>query len=490
MTAMETEQAPREAAGRWRPLARIPRFKSLRLHLLSWVVVPLVGLAAVNLWTSRHNAVETANLVTDRMLLGSARAIAEQVTASGGIIDATVPPAAIEMFDTGDRDSVYYRVQTSGGRLLSGYPELPAVPGTTGTEKAFRGQKLRLRSFSHPVVGAGADSPVLVTVGVTLEGRNAMVRRLWLSAFAQQAALVLIAGFFVLIGLRRGLEPLLRLRDIVRSRSNVELEPVSVPEAQTEIRPLIEALNGYMDRVRAQMAAQRRFVANAAHQLRTPLALLATQTAYAQREMSVQSREEALTAIQASTRRLARLAEQLLTLSRAEPGSRRPRSDEIDLTDACREVLERLAPVAVDRGIDLGLEAEGPVLVTGDRTMLGEMIVNLVDNALRHGRPNGNVTVEVAERDGRAALTVADDGPGIPEAEREHVFERFYRMAQDGVEGSGLGLAIVREVVENASGQVTLSEGVSGGLVVSVVLPLRRVRKRSSSPAALSGPGR
>ncbi len=472
---MEARNPPREADRR-RVLARLRGPGSLRLHLLLWVVVPLAGLAAVNLWTSRHNAVATANLVTDRMLLGSARAIAEQVTVTEGVIDATIPPAAIELFDTGNRDSVYYRVETAQGRLLSGYPELPPVAGAKAeaAEMVFRGRLLRRLSFSHPVVGAGADSPVLVTVGVTLEGRDAMVRRLWKSAFAQQVAFVVIAGFFVLIGLRRGLEPLLRLRHIVRSRGNVELEPIVLPQAQTEIRPLVEALNGYMERVRAQMAAQRRFVANAAHQLRTPLALLATQAAYARREMGTQSREEALGAIQTSTRRLARLAEQLLTLSRAEPGSRRPRADAVDLAETCREVLERLAPVAVERGIDLGLEAEAAVRVTGDRTMLGEMIVNAVDNALRHGRAGGSVTVGIAKRNGDAILTVADDGPGIPEAERERVFERFYRTSEAGSEGSGLGMAIIREVVDNAGGNVRLSESASGGLLVTITLPRRK----------------
>jgi two-component system sensor histidine kinase TctE len=453
------------------------RSKSLRLQLLAWVVLPLAGLAAVNLWTSRNGAFATADLVTDRMLLGSARAIAEQVSMIDGVLDATVPPAAIEMFDTGDRDSVYYRVETADRRLLTGYPDMPAPSGRggLGQEAIYRGQILRLRSYAHPIVGAGAASPIVVTVGVTLAGHDAMARRLWFSAFAQQFALVLIAGLFVLIGLRRGLTPLLKLRDAVRSRGRTDLAPLSVPEAQSEIRPLIDALNAYMERVRAQMAAQRRFVANAAHQLRTPLALLSTQAAYARREVGADARSEALAALQESTKRLARLAEQLLTLSRAEPGSRRPRADRIDLAEAARGVLANLAPAAVARDVDLGLEAEAAVTVVGDGTMLTEMIANLVDNALRYGRPGGSVTVAVAATSTEAVLTVADDGPGIPASEREHVFERFYRAAGTAEGGSGLGLAIVREVAENAGGSVRLADGpTSEGLVVEVRLPLAR----------------
>jgi len=448
------------------------RINSLRLQLLAWVVLPLAGLATINLWTSHGNALATADLVTDRMLLGSARTIAERVAMTDGVLDATIPPAAIEMFDTGDRDRVYYQVKTARGRLLTGYPDLPEAPKAPSTEATFRDHRLRLLTFSHTVIGAGADSPITVTVGVTLAGHDAMVNRLWLSDFTQQLALVAIAGVFVLLGLHRGLAPLIRLRDAVRSPSRNDLDPVKVPGAQSEIRPLIDALNAYMERVRAQMAAQRRFIANAAHQLRTPLALLSTQASYALRESAADQRQEALVALQASSGRLARLAEQLLTLSRAEPGSRRPRADRIDLTEAARHVLETQAPAALARNIDLGFDESGPVPVVGDGTMLREMIVNLVDNALRYTPAGGTVTVGLAASDGEAVLTVADDGPGIPADQREHVFERFYRLGDAAQEGSGLGLAIVREVVENAGGRVTLADGAAGGLVVEVRLPL------------------
>ena len=448
------------------------RIGSLRIQLLAWVVLPLAGLAAINLWTSHGNARATADLVTDRMLMASARAIAEQVAVKDGVLDATIPPAAIEMFDTGDRDSVYYHVETAGGRLLTGYPDLPKAARRGSIETGFRDHRLRLATLSHTVIGAGPDSPITVTVGVTLGGHDAMVKRLWLSAFGQQLALVAIAGVFVLLGLRRGLAPLIRLSDAVRSPGRSDLDPIEVTGAQSEIRPLIEALNAYMARVRAQMAAQRRFIADAAHQLRTPLALLSTQASYALRESAADRRREALVALQASSGKLARLAEQLLTLSRAEPGSRRPRADRIDLSEAARQVLEAHAPKAVERNIDLGLEETGPVPVIGDGTMLREMIVNLVDNALRYTPAGGSVTVKLTATGDEAELTVIDSGPGIPVEEREHVFERFYRIAGSAEEGSGLGLAIVHEVVENAGGSVTLGDAAAGGLKVEVRLPL------------------
>jgi two-component system, OmpR family, sensor histidine kinase TctE len=250
-----------------------------------------------------------------------------------------------------------------------------------------------------------------------------------------------------------------------------DLAPLPDQTVQSELRPLVSALNTYMGRVAGQMAAQRRFVANAAHQLRTPLALLGTQVAYARRTSDPAERDEALAAMEKSTHRLARLASQLLTLSRAEPGSRRPREETVDLSVSARLVLEGLADVAVERGIDLGLDADAPALTRGDGAMLREAIVNLVDNALRYTPSGGSVTVTVRQAGRIAELVVEDTGPGIPAEERGMVLERFYRLPGTGGDGSGIGLSIVREVVDGTGGSLTLSDGAAGGLKVEMRLP-------------------
>jgi two-component system sensor histidine kinase TctE len=282
---------------------------------------------------------------------------------------------------------------------------------------------------------------------------------------------VLLAGIVTIIGLQRGLAPVLRLRDAVRNRGRDRLDPLPPDMVQTELRPLVAALNDHMERVQNQMAAQRRFVSNAAHQLRTPLALLSTQASVAAREDDAERRDEALQALRGSTRHVTRLASQLLTLSRAEPGSRRPRQDRMELTSAARRILEDHAEGALASNIDLGLEADAPVTVAGDSTMLREMLVNLVDNALRYTPPDGAVTVAITRQEGQAVLSVEDSGPGIPESEREQVFERFYRVIGTKGDGSGLGLAIVREVVDGAGGTVSLSQSREGGLLVTIRLP-------------------
>ncbi len=450
---------------------------SLRLQLLRWLLLPLAGLVAVNVFTSWRQASATADLVTDRTLDASVRAIAEDVRIDRGVIDAIVPPVALEMFDTGHRDRVFYRVDTAGGRLLTGYPDLPlpepppqasAPVHFTGS---YRGSDLRLAALSYPLVGATDGARVTVVVGVTLAGHAAMVRELWVGNFGQQLILLVAAGVLVIIGLGRGLAPLMRLREAVMEKGRDDLSPLPDHAVQSELRPLVAALNTYMGRVAGQMAAQRRFVANAAHQLRTPLALLSTQVAFARRTGEAAERAEALAGAEESTRRLARLAAQLLTLSRAEPGSRRPRDEDIDLAQSARQVLEGLAHLAVERDIDLGLDVNAPAVTRGDGAMMREAVVNLVENALRYTPKGGTVTVTVDGTAEEAVLVVEDSGPGIPPEERDKVFERFYRVPGTPGEGSGIGLSIVREVVDGAGGRLVLGTAAAGGLRGEMRLP-------------------
>ncbi|MFK0164713.1 sensor histidine kinase [Rhizobium sp. NPDC090279] len=447
---------------------------SLRAQLFAWVVLTLIGAICINLYLSYRSADATAKLVTDHTLLASARVIAEAVRVdASGSVQIDIPPAALEMFDTGYGDRVFYQVMTAWGNLVAGFPDLPRPErDRVGEDKTFRTDGVRVLMLSHPVVGLDQDSTISVAVAVTHNSQDAMRRRLWLSDFTKQLVLVLLAGLVTIIGLQRGLAPVLRLRDAVRERGRQRLDPLDPHMVQNELRPLVHALNDHMERVQNQMAAQRRFVSNAAHQLRTPLALISTQAGFAARETDSIRRDEALTALRSSTRQVTRLASQLLTLSRAEHGSRRPRNDTIDLGETARRVLETLAEEALRRNIDLGLEADDtPVHIEGDGTMLREMLVNLVDNALRYTQAGGRVTVGVAQEGDTALLWVEDNGPGIPEAERAHVFERFYRIMGTEPEGSGLGLAIVREVVDGAGGSAALADAAGGGLLVSVRLP-------------------
>ena len=452
--------------------------RSLRRQLLAWVLVPLALLAAFNARDSWVEARDAANLVTDRTLAASARSIVEQVQVEDDQIQVLVPPAALEMFDIGAGDFVYYAVRDGEGRLLAGSADLPQWrrDGTTGRpasiEAGYRDRPLRLLALDHPLVGPRLKASVTAVVGVTLGGRDSLLRRLWLAGFGQQLALIVTAGLFMAYGLKRSLAPLLGLRDTVLLRPGNSLQPLDTGAVQAELQPLVVAINQQMARVEKQLAAQHRFVTNAAHQLRTPLTLLNVQATFALRHRGLPEEGAALSAIQASTTQLSRLAGQLLTLSRAEPGSRRERNDTIDLGALARHVLKGFAEPALAKGVDLGFEERKAALVQGDATMLGEMLVNLVDNAIRYCPPRSTVTVIVDRRKDVALLIVQDDGLGLPEGEHERVFERFYRVLGTGGDGSGLGLAIVREVAETAGGSVSAIEMAGGGLSIEVRLKM------------------
>jgi two-component system sensor histidine kinase TctE len=458
-------------------------YRSLRLQLLLWLLIPLAGAVLTNTWVTYRNAQDTAGVVTDRTLLASARSIAERTQISGGAVDVTIPPAALEMFETEYHDRVYYRISRRSAAadsvLIAGNSDLPVPPEQVRPlmsafyDAAYRGDPLRLVAIRQPLLGGNGEESALIVVGETTTARSHMASDLWVHSLLQQGLLVVIVAVFVWFGLGRGLKPLLRLRDDVLNRAPDELRPFSGEALQSELRPLVAALNQYVERLRHQIEAQRRFIANAAHQLRTPLTILATQAAYAIRSRNPSEKDETLEAIHGNARDMARLANQLLTLSNVEPDGRVHRAEPVDLVAVARRALESQVNHALSRDMDLGFDPKVKEAEThGDPTMLHELVVNLVDNALRYTQRGGVVTVSIDTAEDAWSLTVRDNGPGIPLTERERVFERFYRILGTETEGSGLGLAIALEIVERSGGSISLLDAQSdAGLLVSVSLP-------------------
>jgi two-component system sensor histidine kinase TctE len=455
--------------------------RSLRRELLGWLVLPLLAVVSYNVWTSYRDARETADLLTDRTLISSARTIAENIHESEGVIEAPIPPSALEMFATDDRDRVIYRINGPRGELVAGYPDTLPPPETPTNfryiyfQGSYRGEAVRAVALAQPVVSSGANSgEALVIVGQTLHSHDRLVESLWLKALRDEVLLVVIAGILALFGLRRGLTPLLRLRDEVRQRGPDSLEPLDIRGVQVELKPLVLALNEALAQVQRQVASQRRFVANAAHQLRTPLALLKAQVGVGLRAPDQPASREALTGVGSTVEGMTRLSNQLLSLARAEQGSALLHREKVDFNAICRDAVENLAIMAVERGIDLGFDgAAAPVYVHGHTTLLREMATNLVENALRYAPAGGTVTARVQEAGASVTLQVEDNGPGIPADEREKVFERFYRRLGSGIEGTGLGLAVVREIVASHEGHIELQDrSPPPGLVAEVSLPL------------------
>jgi two-component system sensor histidine kinase TctE len=450
---------------------------SLRLQLAAWLGLPLAFLVALNTWFSHREASATATAVQDRMLLGAVRIIAEQTYYRAGELHVEVPPAALELFESASRDRVYYRVMSAESTLLLGYPELPS-PARSLTAEEFlhfdttmRGEPVRVAALGHPVIGAPQPQVIVIEVAQTLRSQRELAGQIWKHAIVDQLIMLALAFVLLALGLRLGLRPLIRLRDAVLERQPGALHPLEAGHMPQELEPLVGALNEYVRRLDEHMAAHGRFVAYASHQLRTALSVLNTQVSFALGSADAAPREDALRAIRDGVRDAIRLVNQLLTLFMAEAAAQgQQRPADVDLVEVVKRVLEESAQAAHVKNIDLGFEQRGGALVRGTPSMLHELVANLVDNAIRYTPRGGVVTAAIEGSAESVTLRVEDNGPGIPAAQRERVFERFYRLHDDAPGGAGLGLPIVREIAAASRARVELSAPPRGtGLVVSVL---------------------
>jgi two-component system OmpR family sensor kinase len=325
----------------------------------------------------------------------------------------------------------------------------------------------------------------VVQVGQPAAVRAALARRL---SFRMALPELLLSPLLVLLALwvlKRGLGPLAQVSRLVQNRDAKRLQPLPTADVPPELLPLIEEINALMVRLARSMDEQRRFVADAAHELRSPIAALALQAQVAQRSQTPEARAAAYEELKRGIARATRLVEQLLRLASLGPDAPREPLRVLDLAQLARQVVGNFAARADDLGVDLGAEAPEPVLVRGAESELVSLVANLADNALRYAPRGSQVTVKVWCDSRTAALQVVDAGRGIPPQERSRVFERFQRVAGDGTHGIGLGLPIARAIVERHGGEISLEDAHAGrpmpGLAVLVTLPLH-------APQPLSGP--
>ena len=455
---------------------------SLQWALLKFLLLPMALLLVASGLITFRQADSSADLITDHNLLASARVMAQGIHIQDGVLEALISPSALEMLASPDHDMVYYQVRGPNGTVLAGQPDLEFLkqPSSsaepTYADSTFRGQDIRLVQIGQPVTQPGSTGLATIIVGQTLVTREKLVHSLWLGGFLQQGLLVIAATFLAWLGLQRGLVPLKSLQAMMNERQIGALTALEAPSAPSEVQPLIASVNDYVSRLALLMETQRRFVANAAHQLRTPLTLLKTQSTYGLREKTLDGKQEALTGIATSLEHVSRLTNQLLVLARAEPGTNHGARMDTDLVPIVSKLMEDFSTTALDRGIDLGLElTQGPFIVHGNPTLLRELMANLIANALVHSGAHSIVTVRLSTSGDVVSFCVADTGPGIPPEEREKVFERFYRLPGNQNEGSGLGLAIVAEIVASHNGKISLEAPPDGrGLVVEVKLPIRQ----------------
>lgn len=462
-------------------MIRLPEVRSLRHQLLYWLLALLLPLLALGAINSYQRAYQFANLAYDRSLFRVALALADQVEVQNGRVMVELPQKALDLLEYDKDDWIYYRVTDPNGNTVTGEPGLPLPAGLPPTgahvyyDAEMAGKSLRVAVFALPLTGTSLGGAAMVQVAETRSKRDLMAEEIIAAMMLPQLLIVLLAGVMIHFGVGRGLAPLEGLRDAIRQRSHQDLSPLAAEHAPREVEPLLRAMNDLLQRLRQAISLQQRFIADASHQLRTPLAGLHTQAEMALRESDPDLVRHALQQINASTMRLSHLVRQLLSLARVEPGAGGEQQlYPLDLVALARNQSGQWVSAALQRRIDLGFESALPRLeVMGDTVLLGELLSNLLDNALRYTPEGGEVTVRLEQAPGKALLSVDDNGNGIPEEARQQVFERFFRMADAGSEGCGLGLAIVREIARLHGGDAEILTPASGhGTSVCVSLPL------------------
>lgn len=473
-----------------RVLARAVGNRSLHRQLLLWLLLPQLVLWLAAAFVTYDVALRYANRGIDASLLTATRALSRQVKPIGNGLLVDFPRAAQDIIEADPDDRVYYMVSTPPGQFILGNRQLPLPPGAEPprlNEPYFYDAVLdrtpvRLAALFMPIGEPGAAPAqrqvMLVQIARSQASRDELAGRILQDTVLPLSGLIALMTMIVWAGIRAGLAPLARLTAQVENRAPNDLAPLEPQAAPQEVRTLATALNQLLAAVQESVAAQKRFISNAAHQLRTPLAGLKSQT-----EIALESNREPelaarLQRVHESAVRSAHLVNQLLALTRAEPeaAGALPRQP-VDLAALAAAVAAEHVPRALQAGIDLGVEERaGPVMVLGSEALLREAVANLVDNAIRYAGRDAEVTVAVHAEGDRACLAVADNGAGLPADmvdAHEAIFGRFFRATQEG-RGCGLGLAIVREIATRHAGHVVASRVEPHGLRVVLDLPLDR----------------
>jgi two-component system sensor histidine kinase TctE len=455
---------------------------SLRRALLLLLLPAMLAVAAADVWLTWRTAVGAANAAYDRSLFGAVKAIDANISTASGGIGVEMPYQMLEFFELRASGEVYFRVATEDGLVDIGNTDLPlpSTPLTSGrpdfADQTYYGDHVRVASYARtldrPVGGARGEQRIIIQVAEAVKSRSDFTRTLVLESVSRDVVLIGLGAVLLAWLVNWVLAPLHRLQSQVLARRPDDLTPIDTATVPRDVTPLVEAINQHVQRNRELVEQRQRFVDDASHQLRTPLATLAAQMSYAQRERDPARVRDALRAIKVQLDSTVHQTNQMLALARAD--SARIEIAPIDLGALAEAVTREQWNDARERGIDLGFEPpELPVIVAGHVGLLREALLNLLLNALKYTPRGGHVTVNVRISDDSAMLSVIDDGPGIPAAERARAGERFFRASNVTGSGAGLGLAIVRSVANHLGGSMAVEAGPQErGCAMSILLPL------------------
>jgi two-component system sensor histidine kinase TctE len=462
--------------------------RSLFGEILDWMLAPLLLLWPMSVVLTWLVAQGIANKPFDRQLGEMARVLSQQVTvqdAGGGTLPSAsfaLPASAAELLHTDETDTLYYQVLGLDGQYLSGERALPmpndeerAAPGVVRfRDDEINREPVRIAyvRIGLPGTAAGIEPPI-VQVAETLGKRSRLATEIIKGVMLPQFVILPLAVLLVWLALARGIAPLNELQQRIRRRESHDLSPIDERDAPEEVSPLVRAINDLLTRLDRSIGTQKHFLADAAHQLKTPLAGLRTQAELAQREIDAGERDpqalkKSLQQIARASQRAARMVNQLLAMARAEDASQALQRQPVNLARLAAEAVRDFVPRALEKRIDLGYEGpdsgagkgQAGLSIAGQPVLLRELIRNLVDNALQYTPEGGTVTVRAVDDPfGQVVVVqVEDSGPGIPAAERDKVFQPFYRSLGTNVDGSGLGLAIVREIAQQHDAEITLED--------------------------------
>jgi two-component system, OmpR family, sensor histidine kinase TctE len=450
--------------------------RSLFGEILDWMLAPLLLVWPMSVALTWLVAQDIANRPYDRELGQMARTVARQITvdtaAAHPVVGLKLPPSATDILRSDDADQIFIQVLGLRGELVVGDRDLP-VPeddGSASGEVQFRDDTVHNEPVRVAYLwsgGSGAGAP-LVQVAETLDKRSRLATEIIKGVILPQFVVLPVAVLLVWFALARGIAPLDELQQRIRRRESHDLSPIEERDVPEEVAPLVRSINDLLARLDRSISAQKHFLADAAHQLKTPLAGLRTQAELAEREIDrgsdPQSVRRSLEQIARSSQNAAHMVNQLLAMARAEDKEQALRVQAVDLPSLAKETVRDFVPRAMERRIDLGYEGPEDEAAMprfpGQPVLVRELIRNLVDNALQYTPGSGTVTVRVlADPFGQVVvLQVEDSGPGIPETERELVFQPFYRALGTDVDGSGLGLAIVREIAAQHGAEVSVKD--------------------------------
>jgi two-component system sensor histidine kinase TctE len=437
------------------------------------MLAPLLLLWPMSVTVTYIVAQSIANAPFDRGLADAVGGLSNYVQETRGTVTLQLPISARELLRADATDSVYYMVLGMRGEFVAGDNDLPLpaedfrpVPREVQFRSdTLRGNEIRI-AYTWVEFKSGARSGyALVQVAETLEKRSQLANEIIRGVIVPQFVVLPIAVVLVWFGLSRGLAPLADLQQRIRARQPDDLSPIDARGAPEEIAPLVSSFNELLARLSQNIEMQQRFLTDAAHQMKTPLAGLRTQAELAVRETDPQELRRTLRHIAVSTERATHLINQLLALARAEyQGSDPSRFEVVDLVPLARVLVREAVSDAIARQIDLGFEEpDQSARVVAAPMLVREMLKNLLDNALRYTPRGGSVTVRIRRVEGSVYLEVEDNGPGIPEGERQRVFDRFYRILGTNVDGSGLGLSIVREIAEQHDALIRVGSSPASG---------------------------